>query len=129
MTFIDGLNRHDMDEWAACLSSDFTADYPSAKGLNAAYARGFNESFFPAFPDLHFDVERVLADGDVVVIAWTATGTHLGALEGPNGAVIPPTGKKGVVNGVLISEVRDGKIVRERTYWNLLDLLTQLGVA
>jgi predicted ester cyclase len=41
-----------------------------------------------AFPDLHFTVEDMIAEGDKVVDRIAARGTHQGAFMG-----IPPTGK------------------------------------
>lgn len=41
------------------------------------------------FPDLHFEIEDQLAEGDKVVSRWTITGTHRGEWVG-----IPPTGKQ-----------------------------------
>ena len=35
--------------------------------------------FRAAFPDLHFVVDFVLADGDHVAARWTATGTNTGS--------------------------------------------------
>jgi predicted ester cyclase len=32
------------------------------------------------------------------------------------------------VSGALLTEVRDGKIVHEWTYWDQLSLLAQLGI-
>jgi predicted ester cyclase len=34
--------------------------------------------FLPAFPDLRIAVEGTVAEGDEVVVRWSATGTHLG---------------------------------------------------
>ena len=96
--------------------------------LDATQARQYNESFLSAFPDLHFAVERTLVDGDCVVIEWVATGTHEGPLTSASGMTIPPTERHGSVSGVLISEIRDGKIAREQTYWDQMGLLQQLGV-
>ena len=44
------------------------------------------------------------------------------------GATIPATNPHGSVSGVLISEIRDGKIAREQTFWDQMGLLQQLGV-
>ena len=42
-----------------------------------------------AFPDMHIDIEDLIAEGDKVVIRCTASGTHLGKFMD-----VPPTGKK-----------------------------------
>lgn len=128
LALIDSLNAHDMSGWAAKLAPGFSADYPGASGLNAAYARGFNEAFLPAFPDLHFDIVRSLVSGDTAVVEWTAGGTHDGPLTNAAGQTIPPTHGKGMIHGILVSDVKDGQIVRERTYWDQMELLAQLGV-
>ena len=88
----------------------------------------FNEAFFPAFSDLHFDVQRTLVAGDSVIVEWRAGGTHDGPLTNAAGQTIPPTYRKGVIAGVLIADVKDGQIVRERTYWDQMELLGQLGL-
>ena len=128
LEFIDAFNRREFSRWSEILADDFQASYPGAPTLNATQARQYNESFMPAFPDLHFTVERTLIDGDCVVIEWAASGTHLGTLTSASGATIPPTNRHGSVPGVLLSEIRDGRIARERTYWDQYALLQQLGV-
>jgi predicted ester cyclase len=128
MTFIDSLNAHDMSAWAANVAPSFSADYPGASGLDQAGARAFNESFFPAFPNLHFTVKRTLTAGDSVIIEWRATATHDGPLTSPAGQTIPPTHRTGEVNGVLVADLKNGQIVRERTHWDQMELLGQLGL-
>src|SRR5215208_3084089 len=46
----------------------------------------------------------------------------------PHGRDHPPTRRRVRVSGALLTEVRDGKIVREWTYWDQLSLLAQLGI-
>ena len=48
-------------------------------------------SWRASFPDWHFTLETVMAEGDVVAIQGTAHGTHRGAFMG-----IAPTGKRPV---------------------------------
>ena len=128
MNLIDSLNAHDMSVWASHLAPGFGADYPGASGLNAQGARLFNESFFPAFSDLHFEVQRTLVAGDSVIIEWRAGGTHDGPLTSPTGQTIPATYRKGAISGVLVADVKDGQITHERTYWDQMELLGQLGL-
>lgn len=59
-----------------------------------------------AFPDLQVAVEEQIADGDKVVVRWTAHGTHEGALLGLN-----PTGKPVTLTGIDIFRLVDGRIV------------------
>jgi steroid delta-isomerase-like uncharacterized protein len=62
-----------------------------------------------AFPDLNYTVEDVIAEGDRVVTRWTATGTHQGFF-----GLYAPTGNQVTWSGVMIWQVRDGKIL---TVW------------
>ena len=39
-----------------------------------------------AFPDQHFDMQRVVADGDAVVVEWIWTGTHTGTIRDSKGS-------------------------------------------
>jgi steroid delta-isomerase-like uncharacterized protein len=125
---LDALNAHDLNSWQAVLSEDVTCSYPGFRGENGKEAaKAYNAPFLVAFSDLHFEVLRTVAEGDTVVYVWRATGTHDGPLALPSGTV-PPTGKRGDVPGTLVATIKDGKIVREETYWNQVELLAQLGL-
>lgn len=76
-----------------------------------------------AFPDLHFTIEEVIADGDKVVARYSARGTHKGELNG-----IAPTGKSTNVSGVTIVRIANGKIAESWVNWDALGLMRQLGV-
>jgi predicted ester cyclase len=41
---------------------------------------------------------------------------------------IPPTGKPGVITGISILRVANGKIAEHRLNWDTLGMLQQLGV-
>ncbi len=75
------------------------------------------------FPDLQFTVEEQLAEGDKVTTRWAARGTHQKEFMG-----LPPTGEQGVLTGITISRIVDGKIVEERSNWDALGFLQQLGI-
>src|SRR5215210_3092852 len=47
-----------------------------------------------AFPDLHFEIEDQIAEGDKVVTRWAGTGTHEGTLRARN-----PTGTRATRGG------------------------------
>jgi predicted ester cyclase len=89
---------------------------------------GYNQRFVTAFPDIHFEVVHVLAEGDHVLIQWTGSGTHAERLATVTGETIPPTRRRVRLSGAELTEVKDGKIVREWSYWDQLSLLAQLGI-
>lgn len=78
--------------------------------------------FRRAFPDLRFDVDLVLADGDLVAARWTASGTNLG----PWGA-LAATGKAATFSGVNIFRFANGKVVEIWNHRDDLGLMQQVG--
>lgn len=124
---VDAFNRGSFEHWSARLASDYRADYPGASGLDATAARAFNEVFVRAFSNLHFAIEQEWTVGDTHIAVWSAGGTHDGILNLPT-VSLPPTGRTGYVQGTIITTTRDDLIVYERTYWNQLELMTQLGI-
>jgi steroid delta-isomerase-like uncharacterized protein len=75
-----------------------------------------------AFPDLSFEIEDQIAEGDKVVTRWTGTGTHEGALMG-----VEPTGTRSSTTGIAIDRIEDGKIVESWGNWDTLGLMQSIG--
>jgi hypothetical protein len=122
----DSLSTGDFSTWEAQLAPGFTASYPGLRGShNRAEALAFNQVFPVAFPDLRFTISSSARSGDTVYLTWTGTGTQSGPLASPDG-VLPPSGRRGSVTGVMVATIRHGLIVREETYWNIPDLIGQL---
>ena len=73
--------------------------------------RAYWAEFFGATPDLRFEVQDMVAEGDQVAVHWAAKGTF----AGPNSFQgIEPTGARLDLAGLDIFDLRDGLIVRER---------------
>ena len=75
-----------------------------------------------AFPDLHFSIEHLIAEGDTVAGRLTMSGTHEGPLMG-----IPPTGHYVRQNHMHFVRFRDGKAIE---HWGVRDdvtMMRQLG--
>src|SRR5918912_658351 len=72
-------------------------------------------AWFTAFPDLHYTVEDVIAEGDKVVHRFTAHATHRGDLMG-----VSATGKVVTYTGIYVSRLAGGKFVED---WCSADLL------
>jgi len=124
----DAFNAHDLNKWDQYQANDFRSEVPGATGaLNRDQTREYNQRFLSAFPDLHFDLERTIAQGAYVVVDWVGSGTHTGPLVGPKGNTIPATGRKARVSGSTTFEIRNGKLARSWVHWDMTTLLDQLG--
>ena len=129
LSLLEAINARDLSLWSQLLAEDYIAEHPGVSvPLNKTKSVGYYQRFVTAFPDIHFEVLHVLAEGDLVLTHWSAGGTHAERLATVTGETIPPTRRRVRVSGALLTEVRDGKIVREWTYWDQLSLLAQLGI-
>ena len=93
---------------------------PDTEGLDGI--REAFQRFRTTFPDLHISPEEMVAEGDLVAVRWTATGTHSGDLAG-----IAATGTAVRWAGTDMYRFADGRIVE---WWRNDDsvwLLHQLG--
>ncbi|GHF11511.1 hypothetical protein GCM10017786_51610 [Amycolatopsis deserti] len=79
--------------------------------------------FRQAMPDWHSDVERLVAEGDIVVEVFTARGTHRGELMG-----VPGTGETITLRGINVFRVQGDRIVERWGSLDQLGLLQQLGL-
>jgi predicted ester cyclase len=121
--YLDGINPRNMNVLDEVFSPDYVSHFPGEPPtLGIGPLKAVLASFFEAFPDLVFSIEDSLAEGDKVVIRWTAKGTHLGPWRGfpPRGEGIAPTGKQVTLGATDIYLIGDGKILEE---WNTLDQL------
>jgi predicted ester cyclase len=79
-------------------------------------------ALYTAFPDSHFMLEDLIAEGDKVVQRYTIRGTHRGNFMG-----VPATGKVVTFTGIVISRFAGGKFVEEWDNQDVLGLMQQLG--
>jgi predicted ester cyclase len=76
------------------------------------------------FPDIHCDVEDLLAEGDRLAWSVPASGTHTGDFMG-----IPPTGNTVDFGSLNLATFRNGRIYRHKVMMDLATMMQQLGVA
>jgi len=83
-----------------------------------------------AFPDLHFTVDSMLTEGDMVICEVSLQGTHLGEfqlippLQGPT---LPPNGRVFKVKHIHRFRLKEGKIVEHFAVREDLSMFQQLG--
>jgi steroid delta-isomerase-like uncharacterized protein len=118
------VNAHDLDGYVNTLDESYVGESETAPGpiLGPEGARQYMNVVLTAFPDAHFDIEQVVASGDTVVVRARITATHRGTFAG-----IAPTNKTVSWGVCAIVEIRNGKVIRGRTYAENLSLLRQLG--
>ena len=76
-----------------------------------------------AFSDVAIVPEKLIAEGDLVVVYWIARGTNTGTGNG-----LPATGKKAELAGITIWRIVDGKIKEEWSAFDQLSMMQQLGL-
>ena len=92
--------------------------------LGTRGARQFFKINLTAFPDLHLDIQQMLAAGDSqVVVRWRSRGTHLGPLGD-----IPATGRKASNHGCTVMKGKNSKGGHAWVYFDKAHLLRQIGV-
>ncbi len=120
------IERRDLQRLRELAHPDYAytgTDGVERAGIEAGLAVA--ELYTTAFPDLSFEVRAGHAPSDdVAILEIVARGTHTGPLDG-----VPPTGKRAEVVACNVVETRDGKIYRERDYFDTLSLMRQLGLA
>jgi|SRR5215475_12543487 len=92
-------------------------------------AHGFEEvkgiigGFMTAFPDLNWEINDIVAEGDRVVTRMTGRGTHTGSYMG-----LPPTGKKIDCSVMGIARVNNGKLAEHWGVTDELAIAAQIGL-
>lgn len=98
------------------------------KYLNPVAGKGsegfkqFLRAFFKAFADWHANLEKIVAEGNLVVIFLNGTGTHQGEFQGT-----APTYKRVNIRSAELYRIENGIIVENRDIVDQLNLLQQTG--
>lgn len=120
--FFDACNRRDMDVIFDCFHPDIIhysrlSEYPK-NGIAFAY-----DATFSAFPDLHWTIHEVIAEGDKVATLLSIEGTHQGEYLGK-----AATGRRVRIWSVDIGRVKDGQFIEHRGVLDELHLIAQIGI-
>ena len=113
-------NRRELDAFFELLAPEYVEHLPTGdKSLEQV--KQYAGTVFEAFPDIHFTIEDMVAEGDKVAVRVTWRGTHKGVFMD-----IAPTGNKIDITNANIIKIAAGKWVE---FWNVTDvrLIQQLG--
>lgn len=128
-SLFDAFAAGDLETWQAKLAPEFTFGYPGLRnGRGAAEAREFNAPFNEAFSDWNTVVHTAAVDGHTILMRLTVSFTHSKPLALPGGT-LHPKGARCDVDVAMVVTLRDGKILREETLWNVAELVDQIKSA
>lgn len=119
--YLNAFNDQDRDRL-----SDFLADDVVQHGIHEELhgvdeIRDFLQRYFDVFPDYSGDTRATVAEGDTVVVRYSARGTHEGEYLD-----VEPTGNTAEWTGMVMYRIDDDRIVEIWLEENRLGLLEQL---
>src|SRR5215831_13498070 len=123
--FEDSINSGKLELLNQLIAEDYVgqgAGPPSGRSAFAATMQALREGF----PDIHYRLEDLVAEGDKVAVRWQWKGTHRGTFRGPAG-VFAPTGKAVSNDGMAIFQLKEGKVVRSWLSTDRLGFLQEVG--
>ena len=120
--FEDVLDTGKLEDYPKSHASDFVAH---AEGRLASLEEDIAAAREQrkAVPDMRVKVNHIVAEGDLVSVYWTASGTNTAAGWG-----IPATGKSISVNGMTLFRFVRGLIREEWSVFNEYSIMKQLGL-
>jgi steroid delta-isomerase-like uncharacterized protein len=120
----EGWNGGDLDVIEELYAPQFVFHQEGGGAIEGVEAfKQWVQVIHTAFPDIHYTINAMYAEGDKVATRYTATGTHTGDFRG-----IPPTGKSFNLTGHMIHRIRDGQKIEGWGVWDTVGLLISLGI-
>ena len=120
----EGWNKGNLAVVDQVYAPNYVQHEPAPETVNSSEALKQQVGMFlTGFPDLHFTIEDLIAEGDKVVWRLNSKGTQTGPFMG-----IPATGKTAYVTGIVIFRLENSRIVEGWVNIDSLGLLQQLGV-
>ena len=121
METLNGPNLEMVDEIIAPEYELHSPAIPEAiKGIENYKAFVTNTS--QTFSDFKATIEEVVVKGDKIWGRFSMEGINTGPL-----VPVPATGKRFHISGLAVTQVVDGKVVKDETFWNVLEFYQQLG--
>jgi steroid delta-isomerase-like uncharacterized protein len=110
---LDEANRRDVPAMLEHVAADVAYINPATGPTDRNGMAAFHGGLFKAFPDVHYTIERGLADEQLAVAECTVTGTHRDTFAG-----IPATGHTIRTSVAFSVDVAGGKITTWRSYFD-----------
>jgi steroid delta-isomerase-like uncharacterized protein len=125
----DAVNAHDLDAFQGFYADSIVWSDPGLPTpiTGARSVRERLEELTTAFPDLHWELDKIFGQGENVCAEFTFTGTHRGVLpDNRDEKSFPATNKPVRIQAGGVYVVREGKIVNSRIYFDFGSLISQI---
>ncbi|HVG28264.1 MAG TPA: ester cyclase [Pyrinomonadaceae bacterium] len=107
-----------------CVTHQLRSGAPAASASRSpADVKEHVASWLAAFPDLRFEVEQTIAEGDLVMTSSVMRGTHAGAWMN-----VAPTNRAATIRMSVVQRIAGGRIVEDWVLVESLGFYQQLGL-
>lgn len=121
--FDEIINQGRLEVADELFAEDFVDHGPMGELHGRDAFKGMVAQWLSAVPDVHCEVENVIADGDLAGWLVRSTGTHTG-----EGLGFPATGKSFETVSANLGRFRDGLAAEHWSEQGMLPMLMQLGL-
>jgi predicted ester cyclase len=123
-TYEELFNKGNLAVADELVTPDFlNTDAPPGMDRGPESMRSIVTMLRAAFPDLHYTIYEMVAEGDTVMGRVTMSGTHRGPFQG-----MSPTGRSFHQDQMHLVRFRDGKAIEHRAVRDDLGMMRQFGV-
>ncbi|MGA8296362.1 MAG: ester cyclase [Acidimicrobiales bacterium] len=124
--YIGALNDRNADAVAALVGDDFFNEHISQRGDSIRGRDKYRkrlDGFFRSMQDMHYEIERMVAVADEVVVAYRMSARWRDAAEDNDSSPKPFS-----IRGVFWFEVTSGRITHRVDYRDGVDFEQQVGL-
>ena len=119
----EAYNSGDLDELDKVLAPNWASNaWLEGVPQTVEAAKEGGRGMLALFPDYHCRIEELVAEGERVMMRWTASATHNAEIFG-----LAPTGRLLQWSGISLFEVRDGRITGHWAFGEELSFLEDIG--
>lgn len=122
--YVRAWNERDFAHMSELVAESFTFTSPTAGTIEGhENVEAYAKAVVGGFSDFEVEVQKMLADDNLVMAENILSGTHDGEFND-----IPPTHETFEIRDMAKFVVEDGKLQTERLYFDQHDFLSQLGL-
>lgn len=119
------IRSHDLSSLGDVIDEDVVWQNPETVEIRGIEDyRAVLSAAVVTFPDLSPEIQIMIAEGDMVSTVHRVTGTHAGDYDG-----IPPSQRRFDLTASDLFTLRDGRIIEHQEFYDVLDILRQIGGA